>query len=343
MSESRFELPGKIDQYLAVLHRYYKKNGKQLLARILSESRLSIEEETHSDNWNGGQYYHTINLHIPADLYTEILDRRPEISKLIDEDLSRMSTIPDEHIHSVIIDIDENTVDQNWKNESQVGRGATDFGAPENSDGSDHLWRDGYLRLFISHKSSVKENCRGLAEALEKYGISGFVAHDVIEPTREWQKEIESALSTMHAAVAILTSDYHASDWTDQEIGVAIGRGIPILSVRFGLDPYGFIGKYQGLPGKGKSFPQLAKDIFEIFFKNPTLSDRIFNGLINRLMQANTYSEAKDIFQQIEKAQTAKPELIDLLESTPAQNDQVRDCFYVQERLSALISRLRGS
>ena len=56
----------------------------------------------------------------------------------------------------------------------------------------------------------------------------------------------------MDALIAILTPGFNESKWTDQEIGVAIGRKVPIVPIRIGLDPYGFIGKYQALQGAGR-------------------------------------------------------------------------------------------
>jgi len=36
----------------------------------------------------------------------------------------------------------------------------------------------------------------------------------------------------MDVLVAILTTGFRESHWTNQEIGVAIGRGVPVISVR---------------------------------------------------------------------------------------------------------------
>jgi len=102
-------------------------------------------------------------------------------------------------------------------------------------------------RVFLSHKTEVKRETYALKEKLRIYGISAFVAHEDIDPTKEWQKEIENALSSMDCFVALLTEQFHDSIWTDQEVGYALGRGVPMISVRLGKDPYGFIGKFQAL------------------------------------------------------------------------------------------------
>ena len=53
------------------------------------------------------------------------------------------------------------------------------------------FWKEGYFRLFLSHLSKFKVNTAYLQKELLKYGISSFVAHNDIEPTKLWQNEIE--------------------------------------------------------------------------------------------------------------------------------------------------------
>ena len=58
-----------------------------------------------------------------------------------------------------------------------------------------------------------------LKDALKAYHISSFVAHEDIMPTLPWQIEIERALNTMDAMLAIHTKGFSESSWTQQEIG----------------------------------------------------------------------------------------------------------------------------
>ena len=114
------------------------------------------------------------------------------------------------------------------------------------------FWRKRMFRVFISHLSSEKTLAANLQEELLNFGISSFVAHNDIEPTLEWLGQIETALATADSVVALLHPAFHQSDWTDQEIGFAMGRGLPVFAVRFGQDPYGFIGRFQAFSGTGK-------------------------------------------------------------------------------------------
>src|SRR6266700_3601506 len=100
------------------------------------------------------------------------------------------------------------------------------------------FWRTGMLRLFISHLAVHRAFAGDLQEALLRYGISSFVAHNDIEPTLEWQTQIETALASCEALVALLHDKFHQSNWTDQEIGFAMGCGVPAFAVRFNETPY---------------------------------------------------------------------------------------------------------
>lgn len=117
-------------------------------------------------------------------------------------------------------------------------------------DTDNRLFQKDSFRLFISHKDDNKKFANELKKALEVFGISSFVAHEDIEPSTEWQNEIEKALFSMDSLLALLSTGFSASVWTNQEVGVAFGRGIFILSVKAGEDPKGFVGKFQALRPK---------------------------------------------------------------------------------------------
>jgi hypothetical protein len=84
-----------------------------------------------------------------------------------------------------------------------------------------------------------KDEATRLKGCLAPYAINGFVAHEDIHPTLEWQTEIERALYAMDAFIAIHTPGFSASIWTQQEIGFAVARGVKIISFKMGEDPTG--------------------------------------------------------------------------------------------------------
>ena len=204
------------------------------------------------------------------------------------------------------------------------------------------FWGKEKFKLFLSHISSFKKETAELQEELSAYGVSAFVAHEDIEPTKEWQNEIEKALKTMDGLAALLTDKFHESRWTDQEVGVAIGRCVPVIAVRFGLDPYGFIGKYQGLQGLGKHMSKLAEEIVKILFANPNSQQQMINALVHSLGNSESFAQSKKIIELIESAPYLTDEQIKLLEKAVKENRQVRESFGVPDIVKSLKKKFIG-
>jgi hypothetical protein len=143
----------------------------------------------------------------------------------------------------------------------------------------------------LSHLSTFKKTTGLLQAALRRFGISAFVAHVDIEPTKEWLGEIEAGLYSMDALAAILMPGFKESSWTDQEVGVAVGRGVLVIPIIRGLNPYGFISKYQGLNAQGKSVSAVAQDIFHILVMSPKTRTRMLSCLTETTLQASSTQE----------------------------------------------------
>lgn len=162
------------------------------------------------------------------------------------------------------------------------------------------FWAPFHFKLFLSHLSSFKKTASLLQSALKAYGISGFVAHVDIEPTKEWLEEIEAGLSSMDALAAILMPGFKESSWTDQEVGFAVGRGVLIIPIIRGLDPYGFISKYQGLHAEGKLVADVADNIFKILTASPKTREKMLSCLVETSLKSVTIVEAVQKLKHIE-------------------------------------------
>jgi len=204
------------------------------------------------------------------------------------------------------------------------------------------FWKENYYKLFLSHVSSYKKETADLQAALAYYGISAFVAHQDIEPTKEWQTEIEVAMETMDGLAALLIPLFHESNWTDQEVGFAIGKGVPIIPVRLGLDPYGFFGKYQGLQGNGKTVTKIAKEIVEILIKNKNSQPKIIKGIVHSFALSESYAESKEKIELIEQATHIPEDLMELLLTSAKENGQVRGSWGVPEKIKKLEDKFKG-
>jgi hypothetical protein len=183
------------------------------------------------------------------------------------------------------------------------------------------FWKDGYVRVFISHLSSNRERMSVLKNSLAHWGISAFIAHEDIKASREWRDEVEAGLETMDVLVAVVEPGFKESDWCAQEVGYALGRKIDIIPLRAGLDPFGFFGKYQGIQIKGKLPDRVANEITQALLNKPHHRGKLLQS-ISRAFSA--LSSKKKI------------ELITILDSWSVLTDQQLKLLLEQASLSDL-------
>ena len=161
--------------------------------------------------------------------------------------------------------------------------------------GLNRLWGPGAIRIFISHVAKDRALAAKIRDGLTEFEIASFVAHEDIEPTAEWQTEIKRALFSMGMFVALLAEGFSESKWTDQEVGIAIGRDVPIVPVSLGVDPYGFIGKYQAIRGISKSWDQILDRILGVLFKRDGIREEAVDAFIKRVADADSFARANSL------------------------------------------------
>ena len=295
MNEAYF--PKAIENILACLSHIYKQNQQTLLLEIIVKGKYEINLFHTTDSWNGGTYTHTITFRIPSELYGKAYNSIADLQETLCNDINKNCHIDNESIDRVDIEMGL-AGNHDWRRESGLL-----LESSVSSDIQDRLWggKDNY-RVFISHKTEYKKQASELKKRLSIIGVSCFVAHEDIEPTSVWVEEILSALFSADALLALITDKFYESQWTDQEIGIAIGRNLPIWACRLGNDPHGFIGRFQAIPASWDNLhiqlvPFLLK---ESKMKNAVIqSTKVFDCyalgrfLISTLNQIEHYDEAE--------------------------------------------------
>lgn len=341
MTSSRV-LPRKIDIYLRTLHGLYERGNQSRLCEIVVNAGATVDEDQDFDNWNGGTYGHGVILTLPEDLFLETFDSKHELEDQIKEDLQKLHKEPNEYFSEVSFEMDAPEEDQGWREDSDAYRRKT-RSIPISKNALVRIWGTGLVRLFLSHKATVKIEASELKKALASYGISAFVAHEDIEPTEEWQREIERALFSMDALAAILTDDFPDSAWTDQEVGVALGREVPVIGVRVGKDPYGLMGKWQGLGGCSLKNPAgMAANIHNLLHKRLSDKSGLFTGALEVYKTSKSFQASGEnvkLFTRFEKLESTQ---IDAVLAAYRANEQNKDSFAGRAILLPLLKKWTG-
>jgi hypothetical protein len=315
--QNEFELPRNVDRYLFALSKIYEQDGNRALEELVVNARPRVHEGWSYDNWNGGTHGHALYLDVPEALFFKIVKNKTEIQKQVREDLNRVHNIQNEFIEEVFLEIEPNE-EREWRKESGLLLVGKRLVPP---DAAARIWGDPEsFRVFLSHKAQIQKQTAELKNDLARFGISAFVAHKDINPTKTWQDEIEYALATMDAFVALMTPDFHDSDWTDQEVGFAVARNVPLVAVRFGLDPYGFIGKFQALPGHWNS---TGTDIAKLLIKN----DRMFTSYLRALRKCRSWDLANLQAELLDAVDSLTNEQMDELVSPYNETKELHGAF----------------
>lgn len=311
-----FELPKNIDRLLATLSKFYGKQGDAQLQELIVNSKPRVHAGWSYDGWNGGTHGHALYLAMPESIYLNIVNEKAELQSKIREGLNKIHDIQNEFIDEVFFEM-EVPDDHDWRKDSGllISRNRV---VPDPV--ASRIWDKDCFRVFLSHKAEVKKETSALKENLRLYGVSCFVAHEDIHPTKEWQNEIENALHTMDSFVALLTDEFHDSLWTDQEVGFAFGRGVPIISVKLGKDPYGFIGKFQALSCTWEKAPtEIAKILIK---KEPMV-----NAYISAIQNCSNYDGANKLAELLPFLERLSETQIEKLLKAFNENGQVYDSY----------------
>ncbi len=295
---------------------------------LLSQATARLIESGY-DNWNGGTDVYTLTLEVPIEVYARVEDDREELEKAILQRVTDLiRTESGVVISQIVISPHMEEAEQPSQDEQAEKESIPAF------------WTPGYFRLFLSHPSQAKKGAHALKEVLAEYQIAAFVAHDDIEPTREWQAEIESALRTMDALAAVLTDDFLHSKWCDQEVGFALGRGKLVVPLRAGADPHGFLGKHQGLMIKGDKASDIAPRLSEVLISNGQSSARMADALIERLITSTGWERSRRTMGLLEKVTFLNRTQVARLAQAPSLNNEVAGAFTVPTRIETLIGRV---
>ncbi len=319
--------PPPVGRVVATLAELLRRQGERELADLVTAATSSISQ-TSSDNWNGGTDYYTLFLRLPIAAFAEVEPRLDEVQTRIAAKL-RSVVKADPGDRDVLGSVDVSAILEPPMTGVRLAVAASD---------AERFWQPGMLRLFLSHVSAHKVPVSALKAALGDLGVSAFVAHEDIEPTAEWQVEIELAIASMHAMAALLTPEFHESPWTDQEVGMAVARGVLVIPVRLGRDPYGFIAKRQGMRGDLGNPSRLAGEMIRILLEREETARTMREGLVVGLEAARSFAVAKTVSIIIEGAGGFSPSQLTRMEMAIAQNSQVGLSYGVPEKIRSVVA-----
>jgi hypothetical protein len=319
--------PADPEPLRATLLRALELKGHTGEYELVRAAEIDITHEGH-DNWNGGIDFYALNFRVPLELFVKHerhLKEREESILQTAKALWRGQ--PAQDITSVVVYPASLTA-------HGTTQSATAFNTP-----LPPFWTPGQFRLFLTHCASYKAEVTHLRAALAPLGVSAFVAHTDIEPTKEWEREIERGLQTMEALAAVLTADFGQSRWCDQEVGIALGQGKLVIPIKVDIDPYGFLAKHQALHASRDALAEASTDIVRILINHPSTTVSMTNALVTAFAEASNFATAKILIGLLETLPNVSKDHATIIARALKANRQVYDAWGVPERTKGLLNR----
>lgn len=316
------QFPKSVGEIIETLTELFRHQSQPEIVEVLQHSYAELWE-TDYDNWNGGITTWELFLELPVALFASIETRLPNIEAEIGSKLKLISRpYPTEVLQAATI---TPITGSRGKGQRTVPSGVE----------IKHLWEEGRFRLFLSHRDKYKVQVAALKDELLFRGVTSFVAHEDIEPSRAWQEQIELGLRSMHALAAVVTTDFHTSLWTDQEVGWALGRDVPVINLKVGRDPYGLSGKYQGVPGRLELPGPLANDIVVALLTHIQTHGEMKRALVRSLAESRSFIMSLALCPLILSVDDFTEEEKEQIRQAVAKNDQVYGAYRVADKITA--------
>ena len=209
----------------------------------------------------------------------------------------------------------------------------------------DEPWEGDGFRLFLTHVASQKQTAHSLKSRLYYYGVDAFVAHDDIQAGKEWRVVIESALHSCDALAGLLHEGFRESDWCDQEVGIALGRGIPVVPIQFDLLPYGFFGSVQAVNKAGSlNLKKLSGSLVRVVLKDKRTSGKLTQAIVDRLACATSFEQANQLSRILaDEAPLLSGDQAEQLRRAEKENDQLQRAFNFDEHLSLIEAKIHAA
>lgn len=195
------------------------------------------------------------------------------------------------------------------------------------------------IRVFLSYSSKDKELIGSIKECLEKYGLEIFIAHEDIKPSLEWQEVILENLDSTDIFIPVITENFHLSDWTDQESGIAFIKNKFIIPISVdNYAPYGFLSKFQALKFRREYVNLSCNFIIKTISENPRFTQALTDSLINILPRVWSFEEAGNKFKILAGLTFSKEQINEIIKHS-VQNDQIYDSWDAQAYLKSLVQK----
>lgn len=208
------------------------------------------------------------------------------------------------------------------------------------------------LKIFISFSNKDSKEALKIQEYFKNCGVECFLSKTDVENSDEYKDKIFQTILDSDVFIYLLSEHSKASNWCDQEMGMAFvkykfGKSkIFIVSTDNDILPYGFLSSFNaGFTYEADYLHTIARKIDEYF--GTTLIDNIREHFqasvdlkIKDLYTAKNFFEAKSLLDSILRhSQSLSKEQLTMICQASLTNNQIYNCGMCQGPLIKILSK----
>jgi hypothetical protein len=167
--------------------------------------------------------------------------------------------------------------------------------------------------------------------SLDGYGFDTFLAHEDLELGVQWEAEILRELKSCDIFVPIFSEDFKESDWASQEIGIAFELQKKILPLNFGINPFGFINKFQAMKIEGKYHYRICQEIIDHLSKDEKYKKDLTDTLIRGFVNSGDFDSANERAEAVRKLNNFNESQVNEIARGYILNNQIQHGFKARE------------
>lgn len=197
-------------------------------------------------------------------------------------------------------------------------------------------------RIFICHSNNGKKIASELKENLDTLGLSVFVAHIDIIPSKDFPSTIIQSLKSIDIFIPIITDDFRKSDWADQECGMAFLLEKLILPISIDNNlPYGFLSQLQAFKVKSEDLPIARWDMMNHLINvNPKLQESLLDTIVKSFQSSPDFTATGSKFRALALFDLKIEHLITILEAS-IHNSQIYNYYNTIDSIHGLLYRTK--
>jgi len=184
------------------------------------------------------------------------------------------------------------------------------------------------IDIFLSYHRNNRDVAKTIKEKLEQRGMQVFMAPDDITGGSKFLSVMYKKIESCHAFIALISNDYPTSEYSDHEIGIALGFDKAVLPICIDeKTPYGFLREYHCVCSSDVDIEQKIQEIADTIMILTDTGKEYMDLLIHNLENTGSFVNANHWSKKLAKYSVFTSDQIVRIANARVSNDQIYNSF----------------